>query len=359
MTPTLRDFRLGLGCMGMSDVYGPADESESIATIHAALDAGVTLIDTGDFYGMGHNELLIGRRAATAAPRATSVLSVKFGALRDPAARWLGVDARPAAVKNFLAYTLRGSGPTTSTSTARRGSTRRCRSRRRSARSPRWSRPGTCAHVGLSEVGAETLRRAARRAPRSPTCRSSTRSSPAGSRRSVLPTCRELGIGDHRLRRPLAGAAQRPLVGGRRPAPATSAAARHASSGENLERNLALVERLRAVAERAGRRSPRWRSPGCSRRGDDIVPLVGARRRERLAEALGALELELRRTIWRRSRRPCRPVGGRRALQRAADGAARQRARLTAHAGAGADCGSWRWRDSTSAAAATAIRTAP
>src|SRR5260221_9078759 len=96
---------LGLGFMGMSGMYGPADRRESIATIHAALDAGVTLIDTGDFYGMGHNELLIGE-ALRAVPREQVVVSVKFGALRDPAGGWLGFDARPAAVKTFLAYSL-------------------------------------------------------------------------------------------------------------------------------------------------------------------------------------------------------------------------------------------------------------
>src|SRR5665213_352014 len=96
---------LWLGCMGMSGVYGPADRAESIATIHAALDAGVTLLDTGDFYGMGHNELLIHEALAGRARDAVAI-SVKFGALRSPDNSWGGVDARPAAVKNFLAYTL-------------------------------------------------------------------------------------------------------------------------------------------------------------------------------------------------------------------------------------------------------------
>src|SRR4051794_29781697 len=96
---------LGLGCMGMSGMYGPADRGEAIATIHAALDAGITLLDTGDFYGMGHNELLIAE-AVRDLPRADYLLSVKFGAPRGPAGAWLGYDARPAAVKPACAYSL-------------------------------------------------------------------------------------------------------------------------------------------------------------------------------------------------------------------------------------------------------------
>ena len=100
---------LGLGCMGMSGMYGPADRGESIATIHAALEAGITLLDTGDFYGMGHNEMLIGQ-ALKGSKRDSMLISVKFGALRDPAGSWSGYDARPQAVKNFLAYSLQRLG---------------------------------------------------------------------------------------------------------------------------------------------------------------------------------------------------------------------------------------------------------
>src|SRR5258707_9008420 len=99
---------LGLGCMGMSDFYGPADENESIATIHAAMDAGVTLLNTGDFYGMGHNEMLIAR--AIQGKRQKVAISVKFGALRGPDGSFIGFDTRPAAVKTFAAYTLKRLG---------------------------------------------------------------------------------------------------------------------------------------------------------------------------------------------------------------------------------------------------------
>lgn len=97
---------IGLGCMGMSDLYGPADESESIATVRAALDAGITLLDTGDYYSMGHNELLL-RRALEGRPRESVVISVKFGALRDPGGAWLGFDGRPASFRQLFVATTR------------------------------------------------------------------------------------------------------------------------------------------------------------------------------------------------------------------------------------------------------------
>src|SRR5262249_36225233 len=101
-------FPIGLGCMGMSDMYGAADERESIATIHAALDYGVTLLDTGDYYAGGHNELLIARALRDRPGKA--ILSVKSGALRGPDGAFLGIDLRPAAVKNSVGYSLKRLG---------------------------------------------------------------------------------------------------------------------------------------------------------------------------------------------------------------------------------------------------------
>lgn len=128
---------IGLGCMGMSDFYGPADRSESIATIHAALDAGINLLDSGDFYGMGHNEMLI-NEALKGRDRSSVVISIKFGALRDVAGNWLGYDAWPAAVKTFSLIPSAASAPTISISIAHPGLIPRCPSRRRWAPSPRW-----------------------------------------------------------------------------------------------------------------------------------------------------------------------------------------------------------------------------
>ncbi|WP_020173960.1 aldo/keto reductase [Methyloferula stellata] len=280
---------MGLGCMGMSDLYGPSDRSESIATIHAALDAGITLLDTGDFYGMGHNEMLIGE-AVKSVPRDRFQVSVKFGAMRDPAGGWLGFDGRPAAVKNFLAYTLRRLGlnyidiyrparldpnvPIEDTVGAISD----------------MVKAGFVRHIGLSEVGAETIRRAAAVHPIVDLQIEYSLIS-RGIEDKILPVCRELGIAITAY-----GVLSRGLISGhwQKPAGATDFRGYSPRFQEgNVEKNLALVEQLRGLAEAKGASVAQIAIAWVVAQGKDIVPLVGARRRDRLTEALGALDVML------------------------------------------------------------------
>jgi aryl-alcohol dehydrogenase-like predicted oxidoreductase len=277
--------------MGMSDLYGPADEKESIATIHAALDAGITLLDTGDYYGMGHNEMLI-RDALRGRKRESVVLSVKFAALRDPKGAWLGVDARPAAVKNFLAYSLRRLG-TDYIDIYRPG--------RFNPAVPIEETVGAIAemiqaghvrYVGLSEVGADTLEKAHAVHPISDLQIEYSLIS-RGIEREILPTLRSLGVGLTAY-----GVLSRGLLSGHWSAdrPAGKGDFRQflpRFTGENLTRNLQLVEVLRAMASAKGASVAQLAIAWALSRGDDVVPLVGARRRERLTEALGALDVTL------------------------------------------------------------------
>jgi aryl-alcohol dehydrogenase-like predicted oxidoreductase len=284
-------FDLGLGCMGMSDLYGPADDAESIATIHAALDAGLTLLDTGDYYGMGHNELLI-RDALRGRDRSRVVISVKCGALRDPKGNWLGVDGRPVAIKNFLAYTLRRLG-TDYVDIYRLG--------RVDPNVPieetvgamsEMVRAGVIRHIGLSEAGTATLRRAQ---AVHPICDLQIEYSlvSRGIEREILPVCRELGVGITAY-----GVLSRGLISGhwtKGRAMAANDFRAHAPrfAAGNLERNLALVDALHTIAESRNATVAQIAIGWVLSRGRDIVPLVGARRRDRLHEALGALRLPL------------------------------------------------------------------
>lgn len=280
---------LGLGCMGMSDFYGPADRGESIATIHAALDAGITLLDTGDFYAMGHNEMLIGE-ALKGVARDRYQLSVKFGAQRGPDSAFMGFDARPNAVKTALAYTLQRlrvdyidiyrparldpSVPIEDTVGA----------------IAEMIKAGYVRHVGLSEVGADTIRRAHKTHPVAD-LQIEYAILTRGVEDAILPVLNELGIGMTAygvLSRGLisAGIAKGESLGGHRP---------HLPRfmGENLQANLKLVAALDAIAKEKGASVAQLAIAWVMARGAMIQPLIGARTRARLKEALGALDLRL------------------------------------------------------------------
>ncbi|MFJ4711821.1 aldo/keto reductase [Streptomyces sp. NPDC088785] len=289
-----RTAALGLGCMGMSALYGESDRAESIATVHAALDAGVTLLDTGDFYAMGHNEMLIGEalRSAPAAARANALTSVKFGALRDADGGWSGYDGRPQAVRNFAAYSLQRLGV---------DHIDVYRLARLDPDVPIEETVGAIAelvekghvrHIGLSEVGAETIRRAAATAPVSDLQIEYSLIS-RGVEDTILPTTRELGIGITAY-----GVLSRGLISGhytrdRQLAPGDFRSFSPRFQGENLDHNLTLVDRLREIADGKGVSVAQIAIAWVLGRGEDVVPLIGARSRTRLTEALGALDVTL------------------------------------------------------------------
>ncbi|MFF0154505.1 aldo/keto reductase [Micromonospora sp. NPDC005203] len=284
---------IGLGAMGMSDLYGPSDEAESVATLHAAIDAGVNLVDTGDFYGSGHNEMLIGR-VLRERRRDEVVLSVKFGARRTPDGAFQAApyDVSAAAVKDRLAYSLRRLG------------TDHIDIYRPSRLNPQvpveetvgalleMRQAGYIRHIGLSEVGADTIRRAAAVAPISDVQIEYSLLS-RGPEAAILPALRELGIGLTAY-----GVLSRGLLSGHwsanRELTGTDFRANSPRfQGEHLAANLRLVDALSRVAQRLGATTSQVAIAWVAAQGEQIVPLVGARRRDRLTESLAAADLVL------------------------------------------------------------------
>ncbi|MDQ2139830.1 aldo/keto reductase [Alcaligenaceae bacterium B3P038] len=285
---------LGLGCMGMSGMYGPSDRAEGIATIHAALDAGITLLDTGDFYGMGHNEMLIGEAIGgmSSTQRDNLIISVKTGALRDPAGSWIGYDGRPQAIKNFLAHSLTRLGVDYIDV---------YRPARLDPNVPIEDTVGAIAdmvkagyvrHIGLSEMGSDTIKRAATVHPIADLQIEYSLIS-RGIEDGILATCRDLGIGITAY-----GVLSRGLISGHwqkdsASGPGDFRAHSPRFQDGNVESNLALVDALRKIADAKGVSVAQVAIAWVAAQGIDIVPLVGARRRDRLTEALGSLTLDL------------------------------------------------------------------
>ncbi|WP_338779069.1 aldo/keto reductase [Metabacillus sp. FJAT-52054] len=282
--------KIGLGLMGMSDLYGAADRNESIATIHEALEKGITLLDTGDFYGTGHNELLL-REALQGKKRENAFIAVKTGVLRSPDGGWIGMNNRPEAMKNNLAQTLQKLGtdyidlyqparvdpnvPIEETIGAMAD----------------MVKAGYVKHIGLSEANAATIRRAHKVHPISWLQIEYSLFS-RGIEKEILPTIRELGISLSAY-----GVLSRGLLSGkwskdRQGAPDFRSFAPR-FMGENLDKNLALVEKLREIAEEKQANVAQLAIAWVLSKGEDVIPLIGARKRSQLQDAFGALNLEL------------------------------------------------------------------
>jgi aryl-alcohol dehydrogenase-like predicted oxidoreductase len=277
---------IALGCMGMSGMYGPADESESLATIHAAIDAGVNLIDTGDFYGMGHNEMLLGR--ALRFVRERVLISVKFGAQRGPDGSWLGYDARPAAVKTALAYTLNRLGV---------DHIDIYRPARLDPNVPIEETVGAIAdmikagyvrHVGLSEVGAETIRRAAKVHPIVDLQIEYSLIS-RGAEAGIFPVLRELGIAVTAY-----GVLSRGLLSGSQIAGAGDIRNRFPRfSDQNRATNEQVVAKIGEIASAKGVTQSQLAIAWVLAKSNSIIPVMGARKRTQLAESLAARNVKL------------------------------------------------------------------
>jgi aryl-alcohol dehydrogenase-like predicted oxidoreductase len=280
--------RAGLGLMGMSGIYGQADDQESLATIHAAVDAGITLLDTGDFYGMGHNELLL-RDALRDIPRESVFIQVKFGGQRDPSGAFVGHDASPNAVRNSLAYTLTRLGTDHVDLYQPARLDPRVPIEETVGAIAEMIKAGYVRYLGLSEMGADTIRRAHAVHPVAALQIEYSLMS-RGIEARILPTVRELGISVTAY-----GILSRGLLssGTARLAPGDPRARFPRFSDENHARNLELLAALEVLAAARGVTAAQLAIAWVASRGDDIIPLIGTKRRDRLAEALQALDLTL------------------------------------------------------------------
>jgi len=282
--------RAGLGLMGMSGIYGRADDAESLATIRAAVDAGITLLDTGDFYGMGHNELLL-RDAlrGSGIPRDSVFIQVKFGGQRDPSGAFVGNDASPAAVKTSLAYSLTRLGTDYVDLYQPARLDPRVPIEETVGAVAEMIKAGYVRYLGLSEMGADTIRRAHAVHPVTALQIEYSLMS-RGIEAQILPAVRELGIGITAY-----GILSRGLLstGTARLAPDDPRARFPRFRGENHARNLELLAALEAIAEDKGATAAQLAIAWVASRGDDIIPLIGTKRRDRLSEALRALDLTL------------------------------------------------------------------
>lgn len=285
--------QVGLGCMAMSGIYGPADEEESIYTIQEGIDQGITLLDTGDFYGMGHNEMVIGR--AVQGRREKVLLSVKFGAMRTPTGGFVGFDGRPAAVKNFAAYSLRRLGV-------------ECIDIYRPARLDQTVpieetvgaiaeliKEGYVRYVGLSEMSAETVRRAHAVHPIVDLQIEYSLVS-RGIEREILPALRALGVGVTAY-----GVLSRGLLSGAKLAgPGDMRVHFPRFTGENAQKNAKLAATLERIAKPHQATGAQVAIAWVLQQGEDIVPLLGSRTRTQLRNTLGALRLNLSADEWQR-----------------------------------------------------------
>jgi aryl-alcohol dehydrogenase-like predicted oxidoreductase len=279
-------FPLALGCMGMTGVYGAHDANEAIATIHMAIERGITLFDTGDFYDMGKNELLIAR-ALAGGKRDKVLLSVKFGSLRAPDGMWIGFDGRPSSVKNFLAQTLSKLGtdhvdiyrPSRVDPTVPMEDT--------IGAIVEMVKRGWVRHIGLSELGADTIRRVHKIHPITDLQIEYSLVSRKPEDK-IFPTLAELDIGAT-----LYGVLSRGLLSGAKPAAGDFRARMPRFAGDNLGKNQRLVEELQTRAKARGVTAAQLCIAWAFRKQPRLIPVVGARTRQQLSDALAAVEIEL------------------------------------------------------------------